>query len=199
MSEIAIFGGTFDPPTRAHQAIARACLEQPGLDAVWLMPSGDRSDKPAMQAADARLEMLECLHQEEFGGNSRLVVSDFELQLPQPTQTNATDLALQQAFPRDRFWFVFGADSYQDMPSWEYGEKLQKTLGMLIVPRPGYALPALADNIKHLAITEPEEVMAASSTVVRGLVSQAMQPSSQLICEGVQRYITQRGLYRTVQ
>lgn len=57
-----IYGGAFNPPTRAHQAILQACIdyaEQLSVDAeVWLMPSGDRVDKKIEASYADRLELL---------------------------------------------------------------------------------------------------------------------------------------------
>ncbi|MGB4966675.1 MAG: hypothetical protein WBO35_00560 [Candidatus Saccharimonadales bacterium] len=42
---ILIFGGAFNPPTLAHEAIIRQWSSMPGFDEIWLTPSGSRTDK----------------------------------------------------------------------------------------------------------------------------------------------------------
>lgn len=165
MNEIAVFGGTFDPPTRAHEAIVTACLERPEIDEVWLMPSGQRLDKRGMGTNAARLAMLRLMQVEAFGDSQRLIVTDFEQRLPQPTTTWSTSRALQATFPEGRFWYVFGADAYQSMPSWQHGRQLQKELAMLIVPRDDIALPEETAKLHHLNIHDGHD--EASSTTVR--------------------------------
>ena len=75
---VLIFGGGFNPPTPAHEAIIGACLEMPQFDEIWLMPSGDRLDKSIDSEDRDRLQMLEIVKSERFGDNPRLHVSDFD-------------------------------------------------------------------------------------------------------------------------
>ena len=47
-----MFGGAFDPPHKAHALMARAAVEQLGLDRLYVFPTGeawhkDRSLTPA--------------------------------------------------------------------------------------------------------------------------------------------------------
>lgn len=136
--EIAVFGGTFDPPTVAHEAIIDACIKRSDIDEVWLLPSGVRADKPGMQPDDLRIALLQLL---ETQSEKPVRVSDFELTLPRPTKTYRTVEALKAAYPDHTFWFVFGADSYATMETWEQGEMLKKNLSMLLVKRLGYECP----------------------------------------------------------
>jgi nicotinate-nucleotide adenylyltransferase len=196
MKDIAVFGGTFDPPTKAHEGIITACLEQPAIDEVWVMPSGQRPDKPHMSDNAARLAMLELVKADTFHDDSRLVVSDFEQQLPQPTETRWTVRALRQAYPGYRFWHVCGADVYHRMPTWEGGEELRRNLGMLVVERDGYELPAETLQIKQLQA--PQVDAAASSTRLRE-VCQNGGSLEAMTSKAVMRYIATHALYRNVE
>lgn len=192
MKEIAVFGGTFDPPTRAHEGIVAACLAQPGIDEVWLMPSGCRADKPGMSANDARLAMLDLMRDEVFGGDERLVVSNFEQRLPQPTKTYLTVRALEEANPNDRFWYVYGADAYHDMPAWERGADLRQKIGMLLVPRGDLVLPAETGRLQHLPVQE--SVLGISSTEFRESL-RSRGGADSLVCRAVASYIREQTMY----
>ena len=198
MKEIAVFGGTFDPPTKAHEGIMAACLARDDIDELWVMPSGKRPDKPDMRSDAERLEMLQLVRETTFQGDERLIVTDFEQRLPQPTRTCRTVKALETAQPDDNFWYVFGADAYHDMPAWERGQELRRGIGMLIIEREGYELPAENDRIKHL---QPEAVdPAMSSTRLREACGEAVDRSevtdlSRYISSGVAQFIVDRQLY----
>jgi nicotinic acid mononucleotide adenylyltransferase len=56
--KILLFGGSFSPPTLAHEAIIAACLDMKDFDEVWVMPSGDRADKVIAIQDEDRLKML---------------------------------------------------------------------------------------------------------------------------------------------
>jgi nicotinate-nucleotide adenylyltransferase len=165
MKEVAIFGGTFDPPTLAHEAIVRLCLDRSDIDEVWLLPSGKRQDKPDMLDDPTRLAMLQAVQAGSFRDEPRLVVSDFEMQLPQPSETYKTVQALLRTYPDHRFWFVFGSDSYHDMTNWRRGKALRRSIGMLVVPREGYVTPNQNKRVKPLATSAPNKPL--SSTMVR--------------------------------
>ena len=38
---VGMFGGAFDPPHRAHVALAQAAVRQLGLDRLYVLPTGD--------------------------------------------------------------------------------------------------------------------------------------------------------------
>lgn len=191
IKEIAVFGGTFDPPTKAHEAIIGACLEQPHIDEVWVMPSGQRHDKPHMSSVQTRLELVHAMTDTAFR-DTVVKVSDVELRLPQPTCTAVTYEALQQNCPDARFWFVFGADSYHDMPNWEYGEYLQRTMAMLLIDRTGFTLPRESTSIRHLPIPVFEPVI--SSSLVRQCVQEGVAIED-YVHPAVSAHIRQAALY----
>lgn len=192
--EVIVFGGSFNPPTVAHEAIIEACLEKPGFDEVWVLPSGERTDKQITATAEDRLAMLECMRQQRFDDSDRLRISDFELNLPAPTQTVRTVGALACAYPQSKFWFVYGSDSYAAMPSWRGGEVLRDTLPVLVVAREGCPLPPESERVKHLIVPEIAIDVPVSSTEVRNR-TRAHLPIAQLVCGAVGRYIESRHLY----
>ena len=166
--EIAIYGGTFDPPTLAHEAIMRACLAKAGVDELWIMPSGIRTDKLDMSSDTLRLGLLGLLIDVEFS-DLPVVLSDFEMKLPKPTETYKTVTVIEEAYPEYRFWYVFGADSIESMPDWHNGEWLRRNLNILAVPRAGYELPAETSHLKHLEIGEIAMAGISSSGVRQAL------------------------------
>ncbi|MDB5164280.1 MAG: nadD [Candidatus Saccharibacteria bacterium] len=191
--EIAIFGGSFNPPTRAHEAGVQACLDRQDIDEVWLMPSGYRADKPGLVDDQARLEMLQIVKRQEFYDNPRVVISDFELSLPRPTQTYKTMGALARAYPEHRFWFVSGADTYATMQNWEGGHQLKASLPMLLIPRIGYELPEPTQQLRQLEVLE-DMVDGISSSQVRERLALG-GPIEFLVCDAIARYIAEKGLY----
>jgi len=189
MKRVLVFGGSFSPPTLAHEAIIAQCLGLAGFDAVWVLPSGDRADKTiAFHDAD-RLAMLNLLRTERFASDPRLKVMDFELALPRPTQTHQTVQALSAEFPDTEFWFVFGTDAYLSMPSWSHGRQLQDELGMVLFGRD--EIPE-KERLIHLYL---EEFLAGmSSTHVRSALAKR-ESVGHLVSEPIARYLMQNSFF----
>lgn len=170
MKEIAVYGGTFDPPTRAHEAIMRACLAHSTIDELWVMPSGARTDKAGMSSDALRMGLLKQLITVEFA-DCRVELSDFEMKLPKPTETYRTVNALDRVYPGHRFWYVFGADSIASMPTWQCGDQLRDELHILAVPRAGYELPPETERLNYLEIGEIALAGISSSAVRYAMAS----------------------------
>lgn len=189
MKEIIIYGGGFNPPTCAHVEIMKQCLDEPDIDEVWAMPCGERLDKGFTTTDEQRLEMLDIVKETEFKNDDRLVVSNFDLELPRPTMTIQTLGALGLSYPDTKFWFAFGTDAYHSMNRWQDGEFLQKNLSMYILPRDDEPLPN-APNIRLLT-----EVKSVSSTLVRKAIA-ADEPFEHFVPAAIATYISQERLYR---
>ena len=191
MKEIAIFGGSFNPPTRAHEAVIRACLDEPFIDQVWVMPSGDRIDKQYAATDKDRLNMLEIMCQEAFDDDPRVQICRLEMDMPRPTQTYKTVQEIHKRHPGRLFRFVYGCDAYRGMPKWQNGDKLQRELPILIAKRNHEHLPH-ADNLIQL---DHAPNGLSSATDVRQAIA-AGNPVNHMVCSGVELYIKQHDLYR---
>ena len=155
------------------------------------MPSGARTDKPTLSGDDVRLDLLQTVKAEVFGGEPRLQVSDFELNLPGLTETYDTFQALKTAYPRQQFWFVYGADSIATMDTWQHGAYLRRTLAMVALPRAGFALPAESERIRHLQLPD---LTSISSTEVRQRITAGV-PYDNLVSAAIARMISRDKLY----
>ena len=152
--ETIIYGGAFNPPTRAHQAILQGCIDyaEPRDADVWLLPSASRHDKSIDVLRERRLALCDALIQDVLRRTVAVDVSATELDRPQPTETYDTVRELQDEYPNRRFTWVFGADSVATMREWNHGEWLLENLDMLVVERPGYELCQLGTRAVRLAV-----------------------------------------------
>ena len=58
MRNIALYGGAFDPPHIGHLQLISSLSKVPGIDEVWLLPSGDRTDKKLLLAMQKRFHLI---------------------------------------------------------------------------------------------------------------------------------------------
>lgn len=170
MKKVVIYGGAFNPPTVAHQAILQACADyaKSYSHALWLLPSGSRSDKHIEVSIDNRLVLIDALIQSIDTSNVATKIEQLEIRGDGLTQTHQTFRQLLTMNPEYEQVWVFGSDSIQTLKTWEYGEWMYKNLQMLVVERPGYGLEKLPPNATLLPVNAPE----VSSTLVRSHIEQ---------------------------
>ncbi len=188
---VLIFGGSFNPPTLAHVAIMRACLALPGFDEVWVMLSRSRADKAISVSDTDRLRMLQLVRHTDFADDSRLVISDFELKLPLPTQTCRTIRELASVYPTTEFWWALGGDSYRDMANWEQAETFINDIRVVLFTE--VDMPDL-DPKRVMRLHLPTEVQSMSSSEARAALASG-QDVSGLISPSIIPYLTQHKLY----
>lgn len=78
---IALYGGAFDPPHKGHLAILTNLVSLKFINEVWLLPSGDRSDKKLVLSKDERFDLLRKLSHKYIIENEKVKVIDEEIKL----------------------------------------------------------------------------------------------------------------------
>lgn len=154
LRETIIYGGAFNPPTRAHQAILQECIEyaEPRSADVWLLPSASRKDKVVDRSRERRLELCNALARDVLCRTVEVDINTMELDRERPTETYDTVRELTDIFPDRQFTWVFGADSIATMSGWNHGCWLLDTLNMLVVERPGYTVGELGPRATRLTV-----------------------------------------------
>lgn len=192
MKRVAIFGGSFNPPHRGHAALAKAAAL--GHDELWVMPSGDRSDK-APGLREERRALAEAFARDlaaELDVPVRL--ETLELELPPPIWTYRTLQALRERYPGHRFGFVVSSELLPDIrATWEDGEALWREADFLVATRPGHELVGeLPPSAVAIRIENPLEL---SSTAVRRRAA-AGEPVDEHLTPEVAALVAALGLYR---
>lgn len=154
MKTVAVFGGAFDPPHLGHAHVVRSLLDAEVTEEVWIVPSGERTDKHYASSANVRLEMVRALVEGEFAGDSRVQISDIEITNP---IVGTVDLfeTLHLKYPSLKFFFVCGEELLPDLPHWRSSEKLQK-IPILSLPRGGAGPVSSPEgfNIKRIFLSD---------------------------------------------
>lgn len=198
---IGIFGGSFDPVHYGHLLLAEMCREQCELDEVRLVPAAIPPHKQGKgRAADEhRLEMLNLA----VGGHQSIVAWDVELQRGGVSYTIDTLRTLRAEQPEDELFFLMGADSLFDLPSWREPREICEIASIVVVNRPGSAdvdFSVLDDIIsserravlQRLVVNMPQ--MGISSTEIRDRVATGRSIRFQTP-RAVEQFIEAAGLY----
>lgn len=131
--KIGVLGGTFDPPHLTHLAVAKAAIEQLGLDEVIFIPTAQNPLKKTHSKVSAkrRFQMVKLMIADE----PNMSISDVELSRPGPSYAVDTLQELQFARPAE-YWFILGSDAAITLPEWKHPEKLGKLARLAVVLRP---------------------------------------------------------------
>ena len=131
----AIFGGTFDPVHFGHLVIAESCRESLRLDQLRFIPAGDPPHKPGARLAGghARADMLTLA----LSGYPEFVVDRRELKRAGPSFTVDTLSEFSVEHPSAELFFLMGADSLRDLPTWRQPERISELATIVVCNRPG--------------------------------------------------------------
>jgi nicotinate-nucleotide adenylyltransferase len=186
--EIAIFGGSFDPPHVAHVLAVAYALATSDFERVLVIPVYVHAfDKP-LSPFEHRLAMTRLAMSELRSVD----VSDVERLLPPPSRTLATLERLKRDDPDARLRLVVGADVLSETDQWQGFDRVTELAPLFVLGRASVARddapPALLPDV--------------SSTRIRALLREtpghrAEHPElARIVPRAVLRYIDDHGLYR---
>jgi nicotinate-nucleotide adenylyltransferase len=164
-ARLAILAGSFNPPTRAHLALAGAALTW--ADEVLLVVPRTLPHKEYVGASlDERLAML----RDATRGEEQFSVGTSDGGLFVDIAREAREI-----YPHAELWFVCGRDAAERIVNWDYGHpeafrRMLDTFGLLVARRQGeYTSPS---EFAHRIVTLPfDNYDADSSTEVRERVA----------------------------
>jgi nicotinate-nucleotide adenylyltransferase len=191
---LGLFGGSFDPIHLGHLVLAESCRIACALDQVWFVVTASPPHKLGRQRASVahRLEMARIA----VAGNPAFDVSEIEAHNDSPSYSYQTVERLQLERPDDQLFFLIGADSLADLPTWRHPDRLARSATILVVNRPGAEvpqLPQLGPEAKPLQLVE-SPLIGISSTDLRHRAAHG-QSIRYLVPRGVQAYIEAHHLY----
>ncbi|RYY65591.1 MAG: nicotinate (nicotinamide) nucleotide adenylyltransferase [Comamonadaceae bacterium] len=190
-----MFGGAFDPPHRAHVALASAAVDQLGLDLVGIFPTGDAWHKDrTLTAAAHRLAMATLA----FADVPAAVVDDRELRRTGPTYSIDTLRSLRAEHPAAELYLLMGEDQAAGFTGWHAWQDIA-ALAVLGVAARGDAAGAGIAQLRGLPGVRVEPLrlprMPDSATHIRARLT-AGQDISELVPPPVASYIARHHLYR---
>ena len=177
MGVTGIFGGRFDPPHVGHLALARAALEQLGIDRLVVTVVVEAAHKASFAPSADRLAMAQLTFAE--------LAADVQLE-----EYRYTVDALEARDYGDAI-FLIGADELADFPTWKEPERVLELARLGVAARPGYAPARASERIEPFEL-EPNGV---SSSEIRARVRRG-EPINGLVLPAVAAYVAEHGLYR---
>lgn len=181
---LLVFGGSFDPVHRGHEAMADAAWRAAQPDRFLWVPSGHAPHKPAVAPApaEARTAFLRLI----LADRPREELCLVEIERPAPSYTVETLQLLSEQNPGAELLFLLGSDSLAHLAGWRDPARLFNLAEFLFAPRRGWPESALA----RFRAALPEELRASfrarfldmpevdfSSTALRAALARGESPA----------------------
>ena len=187
-TNIALFGGTFDPPHLGHLDIAREAATRCALDRVIFIPcrqSPHKMDRSPV-SSDDRIEMLRrCTSGEPWAEISRV-----EIDRDGPSYSWKTAEHFASLNPDARLHWILGEDQWSKLETWSRPERLRNLLTFIVFPRNGRD-PAPRKGYRHHTL---DLVHPASATEIRARLQSGARNDCSLH-PSVSEYIRNHHLY----
>ncbi len=168
MANYILFGGTFDPVHNGHIRIAIAASLKLNADIVFIPARSPRWKTP-LTTSKHRVDMLKIALKKAAAGST---INTFELNSKDDINYSIdTVRAFKKKHPKDKLYFVIGADQVNKFPEWKNAEELSQIAQIVFVSRPRYELNKQVIktyNMQDLTYLESGDV---SSSMVRACES----------------------------
>lgn len=196
MSRIGFYGGSFNPPTKAHIELAKKVIKECNLDKVIFVPVGDLYQKKGMAKGIHRYNMLEIASIRE----DNLQVSDIEIRETKNYKTIEIFEILKNQYKKEEIYFIMGADNLEKLPFWHESNRLVSNYNYIILDRGLIKTKDIIENNellkkneKRFTIINNVEFNDCSSTTIREQIKKGENPDN--LDDGVYNYITENNIY----
>ncbi|RDV39732.1 nicotinate (nicotinamide) nucleotide adenylyltransferase [Bradymonadaceae bacterium TMQ3] len=153
---VALFGGSFNPPHVCHTLATLWVLQTQPVDEVWWIPTYQHAFNKDLASFEARKAMC----QAAVSPFRDVRICEIERELGGESRTIDTVSALQERHPHTRFSLVVGADILSEVDRWKRWDELMTRVNLIVVGRRGHNLDTSPDKIDL-------ELPDISSTIIR--------------------------------
>jgi len=179
--EVALLGGSFNPPHVGHLIAAHYVRATQPVDEVWLVPAYRHPFGKPLADFEHRVRMCQAICADASGW---LRVSEVESEIDGEGRTIDTLLRLKQTHPGHRYTLVIGSDILKDLPHWKEFERIRELARVLVLHRAGHPSP--------MAVGPP--LAEVSSTQIRAMLERGELPV-ELVPRAVLQYARAHHLY----
>ncbi|MBE0491367.1 MAG: nicotinate (nicotinamide) nucleotide adenylyltransferase [Sulfurospirillum sp.] len=144
--DIAVFGGSFDPPHVGHVKIIKEAIKTLEVEKIFIVPTYLNPFKTKSYAdAQTRFEWLHVI----FKPYKNVEILDYEILQNKKVPTMETIEYLDSIYDLDKIYLIMGADNFLHVSSWYRYEALKERVIFVIASRDNIDIPK---NLKKLSI-----------------------------------------------
>lgn len=193
MKNVAIFGGSFNPPHLGHLIAAETVQNSLKFDKILFIPSATPPHKSAagLAAADDRLAMTRLAVQ----GNLSFEVSDIELKRPGASYTVDTLRLLLRDHPGTAYSLIIGMDNFLEFETWKEPQEILDMADLLVMNRPGFENKPVSHKWgRRVRFVDMPDIDISSRAIRLAVRSRASV--RYLVPRNVEDYIVSHSLYK---
>lgn len=132
--DIALFGGSFNPPHRGHYQVVKTVSDVCCPDRFLIIPDNIPPHKNLEEnSPDPKCRLSLC--KLCFKDISGIEISDMEINRAGRSYTADTISQLRREFPSDNLLFIMGTDMLLSFEEWYHFEYLLKELSLVVISR----------------------------------------------------------------
>ena len=187
--DIAIYGGSFNPPHLGHREAVITALEALNPDLLLIIPDHEPPHKEMEEGSPTPAQRLE-LCRLTFGDLEHVEISSLELERNGKSYTYDTVLELQERYPDARLTLIIGTDMILSFEEWYHFEYLLAHCRLAALARDFEDEEKLREAAEHLRSIYAAEIilldhapLPMSSTELRRMLrsrlgAEAIQPDA---------------------
>lgn len=140
---LAIYGGSFDPPHKGHVAIIEEALATLDIDLLIIVVAYQNPFKSRYRSsATKRLEWIRTITQKY----EKVVCSDYEILQNRPVPTIESVRYFQQHYQPSKMYLLLGQDNFLQLHKWHCFESLRQLLCFVVFER---VLDSMSDSYNN--------------------------------------------------
>ncbi len=165
--DIALFGGSFDPPHIGHEQIVKKIINKIKIDKLFIVPTYINPFKEKFYAdQNIRYKWLKTI----FKNYKKVSILDYEIKQNRAVATIETVKYLKKLYNIKNFYLIIGADNLKDLHKWKNFNQLNKLVTFIVATRNNIKVPKNLINLKISA--------NISSTKLRETLDKRYLPTS---------------------
>lgn len=142
---LAIFGGSFDPPHFGHDSVVKAVLADLDIDKLIILPTFISPFKDSFFAPpNLRLKWVNLL----WANLPQVEISEFEITQNCPVPTIQSVLHFKDGY--EKIYLIIGADHVENLNKWHEFERLSRLVNFVVASRNNVQIPS---DFKQLKIS----------------------------------------------
>lgn len=167
-SRVVLFFGSFNPIHIGHTAIANYICEYEEVDELWFVvsPQNPFKEKDNLLNNEIRIDLAKTATR----GYQKISICDIEMNMPTPSYTYDTLMALEKKYPQKNFIILIGSDNWFGFSKWKNYEYILSNYELMIYPRKTHKISDKdIEGYQNVKIINAPEI-EVSSTFIRGAI-----------------------------